>query len=186
MWNDIKADMIRVSGRASARSALLLAISNRTFRPVLTLRFCQWSAGRSRLLWVFGRILHRWAQAMAGIDFPSTIRAGPGLLIVHGWGLVVNRDTKIGSNVTLFNGVVLGRKDRISDAGRETAYPVVENNVWIGPHAIIIGVKVGEGAIVGAGSVVTKDVPPGCVVAGNPARILKEHAHPDVMNPAPL
>ena len=123
---------------------------------------------------------------MAGMDFPATIRAGPGLLIVHGWGLVVNRDAEIGSNVTLFNGVVLGRKDRITASGREIAYPVVESDAWIGPHAIIAGVKVGEGAIVGAGSVVTKDVPPHCVVAGNPARILRHDAYPDVLNRAPV
>ncbi len=50
----------------------------------------------------------------------------------------------------------------------------IEENVWIASHALILpGVKIGEGAIVAAGAVVTKDVPAFAVVGGNPARILK-------------
>jgi serine O-acetyltransferase len=184
MMKDIRADAFRILGRTSGGAILGLAMSKRTFRPVLTLRFCQWSAGRFRPLHLLARLLHRWTQAMAGMDLPSTLRAGPGLLLVHGWGIVVNKDCQIGSNVTLFNGVVLGRKDTLTAAGRATAYPIVGNDVWIGPHAVVIGVKVGDGAIVGPGSVVTKDVPPRCVVAGNPARVLRQDTIPDVMNRA--
>jgi acetyltransferase-like isoleucine patch superfamily enzyme len=47
--------------------------------------------------------------------------------------------------------------------------------VWIGFNCIILkGVTIGEGSVVGAGSVVTKDVPPWTIVAGNPARIIRE------------
>jgi acetyltransferase-like isoleucine patch superfamily enzyme len=54
---------------------------------------------------------------------------------------------------------------------------VIEDKVWIGFNVIILkGVRVGEGAVVAAGSVVTKDVPPYCVVAGNPAHVVKELA----------
>ena len=52
----------------------------------------------------------------------------------------------------------------------------IGNHVWIGRSAIILkGVTIGDGAIVGAGSVVTRDVPPGCLVAGNPARVIKQN-----------
>lgn len=51
---------------------------------------------------------------------------------------------------------------------------IIEDNVWIGDKATILaGVKIGYGAIIGANSVVTKDIPPYCVVGGNPARILR-------------
>lgn len=51
----------------------------------------------------------------------------------------------------------------------------IENDVWIGCNSLVMrGVTIGEGAIVAAGSVVTKDVPPNTVVAGNPARVIKD------------
>jgi acetyltransferase-like isoleucine patch superfamily enzyme len=54
---------------------------------------------------------------------------------------------------------------------------IISDKVWIGFNVIILkGVQIGEGVVVAAGSVVTKDVPPYCVVAGNPARVIKELA----------
>lgn len=59
---------------------------------------------------------------------------------------------------------------------RDEARPIeVEDNVWIGAHCIILpGITIGTGSVVAAGSIVTKDVPPYVVVAGNPARIVKD------------
>jgi acetyltransferase-like isoleucine patch superfamily enzyme len=51
---------------------------------------------------------------------------------------------------------------------------IIGNDVWIGTNAIILsGISIGDGAVIGAGSVVTKDVPPYTIVAGNPAKIIK-------------
>ena len=56
-----------------------------------------------------------------------------------------------------------------------TAPVVLEANVWLGDSAIVCkGVTVGENSVIGAGSVVTKDVPPNCIAAGNPARVVRE------------
>lgn len=60
----------------------------------------------------------------------------------------------------------------------ESAPIVIEDNVWIGEYAAILkGVTIGEGAVVASHAVVTKDVPPYTIVAGNPARVVKEIGH---------
>lgn len=52
----------------------------------------------------------------------------------------------------------------------------IENNVWIGKNVVILkGVTIGSGSIIAAGSVVTKSVPSKCIVAGNPAKVIKEN-----------
>lgn len=60
--------------------------------------------------------------------------------------------------------------------GWEVAQPItIEDNVWIGGGAILLpGVTIGRNAVIGAGAVVSRDVPPNCVAVGNPARVIKE------------
>lgn len=62
------------------------------------------------------------------------------------------------------------------NAGLECARPIaVGNNVWIGGHVTVLpGVSIGDGAVIGAGSVVTRDIPPRVVVVGNPCRVVRE------------
>lgn len=66
------------------------------------------------------------------------------------------------------------------DQGHAAPQPVtIGNDVWIGTRVIILpGVAIGDSAIIGAGAVVTHDVPPGAIVAGNPARIIRHRAPP--------
>src|SRR5207249_2614346 len=66
-------------------------------------------------------------------------------------------------------------KDRPARPKLETRPVKIGNNVWIGMHAIILkGVTIGENSVVAAGAVVTKSVPANCVVAGNPAVVVKK------------
>lgn len=58
---------------------------------------------------------------------------------------------------------------------REKQITVIENDVWIGDNSILLpGITVGTGAVIGAGAIVTKDVPPYTIVAGNPAKIIRK------------
>lgn len=57
---------------------------------------------------------------------------------------------------------------------------VIEDNVWIGDKVVVLpNVRIGKGSVIGANSVVTKDIPPYCVVAGNPAKIIKDLRNKD-------
>jgi len=104
---------------------------------------------------------------LIGFDIPTSTRIGPGLAIKHGVGLVVNNKADIGENVTLRQCTTIGSK---TDGGA----PRIESNADIGSNCVVIGsIIVGTGAVVGAGSVVLKDVAAGDVVAGNPAKSLK-------------
>ena len=86
-------------------------------------------------------------------------------MVAHPYATVLNAES-IGENFSCIHCTTLGKKD-----GKR---PIIGNNVSLGANVTIIGnVRIGNNVTVGAGSVVVKDVPDNCVVAGNPARIIK-------------
>jgi serine O-acetyltransferase len=186
----LKADTIRKRGKYKFRYVLTGYIIDRTYRPLVTFRLCQatgeWKGLRRPLHWFF-RFLHRGACSNACIDLPWRANIAAGFCLTHGWGVVINPEVVIGKNVTFFNGVTLGKRDRISKAGKRfTEYPVIEDEVWVGPHAVIVGgAVIGKGSRIAGGAFVTESIPPYSTVMGNPAAIVKSGSHPDVRNPAP-
>lgn len=187
----IVADAFRYRGRTGAGEVAHALAHVRTFRPIFTLRLCQALASK-RGAWlplrVLARVLHRMACHQAAMDLPWATKIGPGFCITHGWGLVVNQHALFGANVTLFHGATIGRSDSIqADGERISGYPVIEDNAWIGPHAIVVGgVTVGAGSRVAGGALVFKSVEPACIVSGNPAQVVRRDCPPDVMNPVDL
>ena len=113
-------------------------------------------------------ILYRFGtEFLLGMELRPKTTIGPGLTIFHGYGLVVNDHAVIGQNVVLRNGVTIGHQTPGGGA------PVLGDGVELGAGAILIGnIRIGNNCTVGAGSVVTKSMPPNSVVAGNPARVL--------------
>ena len=134
-----------------------------------------------------------WNQFSLGeastIEDFSAVNYGVGNVIIGdrtriGLSNTIIGPVNVGNDVRLAQGVVLSglnhnykEIDRpIHKQGVSTMPIVVEDESWIGANVVIVpGVKIGKHSIVAAGSIVTKDVLPYSVVAGNPARILKQY-----------
>jgi putative colanic acid biosynthesis acetyltransferase WcaB len=99
------------------------------------------------------RLLTEW---LLGVEIPASTQIGAGLRLRHSVGIVINPATVIGEDVLLRHGVTLGNRRAKDDC------PVIEDRVELGAGAVVIGsVRIGEGAKIGAGAVVTRDVSPG-------------------------
>lgn len=126
------------------------------------MQFCQ----KKILLWPFASLICRLNNFFnrtligRGADF------GPGFVILHGCGIVINGAVKGGKNIILEHQVTIGR-----DKGK---VPLLGNNIYIGAGAKIIGgIKIGNDVKIGANAVVVKDVPDNVTVVGVPARVVK-------------
>ncbi len=100
----------------------------------------------------------------------NNIRAGGGKIIIGDKCLISQHITITAANHSIHKGIY------IADQPWSTTdnYVIIGNDVWIGANAIILpGVKIGDGAVIGGGSVVTKDIPSNAVAVGNPAKIIK-------------
>ena len=104
-------------------------------------------------------------------DISLKSKIGPGLMIVHGHDIVIGGDVKIGKRCKIMNGVTLGNKNIESPINQQ---PILGDNVVIGSGAKLLGaIQIGDNVIIGANSVVLRSVPANVVVAGIPAKIVK-------------
>mgnify|MGYP006277306847 FL=1 len=118
-------------------------------------------------------------RAPVFVDYGTNIRLGRDVffnfncVVLDVCPVTVGDTTQVGPGVQIL-AADHPRDPQTRDAGLEFGRPVaIGRNVWIGGGALILpGVTVGDDAVIGAGAVVTRDVPPGATVAGNPARLL--------------
>ncbi len=100
--------------------------------------------------------------------FRSTSIEG-GLVCYHPFASVINAKS-IGKNFEFRNGLTIGNKNNDNNQ-----LPTIGNNVTVGANVVIIGnITIGDNVVIGAGAVVVKDVPSHSVVAGNPAKVIKQ------------
>lgn len=94
---------------------------------------------------------------------------GSGLVIQHGYSTII-WPQKMGDNCQIWHNVTIGRRHPFGNR------PTIGNNVKICTGSICIGdISIGDNVVIGAGTVVVKNIPSNCVVIGNPARIIKEN-----------
>jgi serine O-acetyltransferase len=127
-----------------------------------------------RRLYVMARIISHTTRFFTQIEIHPGAKIGRHFFIDHGSGVVIGETAEIGDNVLIYQGVVLGG----TSLEKKKRHPTIGNEVVIGAGAVLLGpIRVGDGAKIGAGSVVIHDVPPEKTVVGVPARVAGEHAH---------
>ena len=138
-------------------------------------RLASWFRRKNRVTYIIGipyLVMYRLAvEWVLGVEIPPLTRIGSGFAVHHGQGIVLNNRTEIGENCLIRQGVTLGNSSSEDVHG----CPSIGDGVVIGANALVLGrLMVGDNAVVGAGAVVVKDVAPGTVVVGNPARVLEK------------
>ena len=116
-----------------------------------------------RLYWFLFRIV----ETLTGVSFTKSVEIGPGLRIHHFGNIFIHSNVKMGANCTLRQGVTIGIRTE------DGPVPIVGDNVDFGAYAQVLGgIRIGDGAKIGAMSVVLQDVPPGHTAVGIPAKII--------------
>jgi acetyltransferase-like isoleucine patch superfamily enzyme len=106
------------------------------------------------------------------------IEIGNHTFVNYGSSIAARASVKIGSHCLLGHYTFVMDNDQ-HDVVKHSVLPqsdpvIIGDHVWIGSKVVVLpGVRIGSRAVIGAGSIVTKDIPPRCVAAGNPARVLR-------------
>ena len=133
---------------------------------------------RNPILKLYRRILFRHTSVKLGFSIPPNT-FGPGLAIAHRGTIVVNGGAKIGANCRIHVDVNIG-----TEAGKDSAAPIIGDNCCIAPGAKIFGpITIGAGTVVGANAVVNKDFPQGNqTIAGVPARVVSKKSSENLLH----
>ena len=168
IWHLIRSDFAAIRQRdPAARGGLETALTYPGLHAIATYRLAHalWHRG----LRFAARFLSYLGRMATGIDIHPAAQIGPGFFIDHGAGVVIGETAEIGRDVTLYHGVTLGGVSW--SPGKR--HPTLGDGVMVGAGAKILGpIRVGNGARVGANSVVVEPVPEEATVIGIPARIV--------------
>ena len=154
-----------ITGRAPVTTQLEGKVTTTPGTRVTMGRYCR-----------LGRDLHLETQLQGSVELGSHVRVNTGCVIVSYAHVRIGDDCLIGEYVSIRDanhGTALGQPMR---SQAHTSKPIViDDDVWIGRGSVVLGgVHIGAGAVVAANSVVTGDVPPMAVVAGAPARVIRQ------------
>jgi serine O-acetyltransferase len=159
--------------------ALVKLLVSANVRVVVMYRIAHVLAGKGML--PLALLIRSRGVKSSGGEINPLASIGPGFYLAHSVGVGVGAYVRIGRNCTLHLGTVVGVQPQ--ETGGEHKYTVVGDDVFIGTHAVVLGgVTIGDGAVIGANSVVMRDVEPYTVISPPPARAVWKREQP---GPAP-
>ena len=160
-WDDVLRGANRHDGSTGGRLVRLI-VAYPEFRTLFHYRAAKERRLGVRMLLELAKLCYRPLESL----YIVTPSIGPGLFIQHGFSTIIGAKS-IGENCWVNQQVTIGFSS-VDDC------PTLGDNVSIKAGAIVIGdITIGDNAVVGAGAVVIEDVPPGCTVAGVPARVIR-------------
>ena len=137
------------------------------FQALQTHRIAHWLWTHDRQALAF--YLQSRVSELFQVDIHPAAVLGSGIFLDHGTGIVIGETAVVEDDVSMLHGVTLGG----TGAERGDRHPKIGKGVLLGAGAKVLGnIKVGDYAKVASGSVVLKEVPPGCTAAGVPARLV--------------
>ena len=164
LLEDVDSYMVR-DPAARSRIEVLLCYSG--YHAILFYRFA--NLAWRRKFYLIGRLISNIARFITGIEIHPGAEIGQRFFIDHGMGVVVGETSKIGDDVTLYQGVTLGG----TSLEKGKRHPTIGDGVIIGSGAQVLGpLIVSDGARIGANAVVLQDVPHGATMVGIPAKIV--------------
>ncbi len=176
-WKECKEliymDLERNTNKLTLFNIVRYMITNSSFKVCFWFRVGSFLyQKKNRILYYFVYWHYKKIMYLTGIQLPIGTSVGGGIQFKHFNGIIINDKAIIGKNVTIFNGVTIGINLKPDGS---SGHPIIDDNVVICTGAKVIGgVMVGKNSIIGANSVVNKDIPEDSIVAGAPAKILKK------------
>jgi serine O-acetyltransferase len=167
VWKDLFDDALELakaeSGNTDRRALMHAVLATDSYR-ILALNRARETARRFHVP-LLNHVLRVVQTAVLGIEIGKDVTIGKGVYFVHPLGVVIGGDARIGDRVRFYGNNTVG-------TAKDNGYPVIEEDVWVGAGARILGpIRIGARSRIGANAVVLTDVPADHVAVGIPAKI---------------
>lgn len=169
-------------GDVSFWNKLMVFSKSPAYWAIINHRFGHWANHRfpnkmhpaglaSKCLYSMGKFL---SVVLVKIEILSALEAGPGLFLSNKGNIIIGAQ-RMGEGCTIHHHVTVGMKA----GGQAEGLPVLENHVWVGWNTVVYGeIVLGPGAIVGSNTILSRNLPPGVWVGGNPCRLIQKQLPP--------